>query len=169
MTKNFANRFGLVALALSLFASTAFAGNAPGSTPVVVTNTTGQPVPVTVQNTQLYQATQTVDCTNAINIAFNFNVPTGKTLIVHNLNVFAGSHAQDTFGFYIYADLASANFLGFAMQPVGGSFGSYTSAWSLNQQVQISAIQYVQGFVSRNSMSWGSGCSANVTISGELR
>ena len=41
----FANRFGLIAL-MSLFASTAaYAGN-PAATPVIVTNTTAQPVPV---------------------------------------------------------------------------------------------------------------------------
>src|SRR6266571_324084 len=45
--KSFANRFGLVALmSLSLFASTAFAGNAPAPTQVVVTNTPAQPVPM---------------------------------------------------------------------------------------------------------------------------
>jgi opacity protein-like surface antigen len=44
MTKRiFANRFGLVALMLSLFASTAAFAT---SQPVIVTNTTGQPVPV---------------------------------------------------------------------------------------------------------------------------
>lgn len=44
----FANRFGLIALmSLSLFASTsAFAGNAPAPTQVVVTNTPAQPVPM---------------------------------------------------------------------------------------------------------------------------
>src|SRR6266566_2665046 len=42
-----ANRFGLIALmSLSLFASTAFAGNAPAPTQVVVTNTPAQPVPM---------------------------------------------------------------------------------------------------------------------------
>jgi len=48
MKKNiFANRFGLIALmSLSLFASTAFAGNAPAPTQVVVTNTAAQPVPM---------------------------------------------------------------------------------------------------------------------------
>ena len=48
MKKNiFANRFGLIALmSLSLFASTAFAGNTPAPTQVVVANTTAQPVPV---------------------------------------------------------------------------------------------------------------------------
>src|SRR5262249_22146317 len=39
-------RFGLIALALSLFASTAFAGNNPGATQVVVTNPPAQPVPM---------------------------------------------------------------------------------------------------------------------------
>ena len=44
------NRFGLIALlSLSLFTSTAFAGNNPGATPVVVTNTAATPVPVTFQ------------------------------------------------------------------------------------------------------------------------
>ena len=42
-----ANRFGLIALiCVSLFASTAFAGNAPAPTQVVVTNTPAQPVPM---------------------------------------------------------------------------------------------------------------------------
>ena len=42
-----ANRFGLIALmSLSLFASTAFAGNAPAATPVIITNTPAQPVPM---------------------------------------------------------------------------------------------------------------------------
>ena len=46
--KSFANRFGLIALmALSLFASTsAFAGNAPAPTQVLVANTPAQPVPM---------------------------------------------------------------------------------------------------------------------------
>ncbi len=43
----FANRFGLVALlSVSLFASTALAGNTPAPTQVVVTNTPAQPVPI---------------------------------------------------------------------------------------------------------------------------
>ena len=43
----FANRFGLMAvLSVSLFAATAFAGNTPSPTPVVVTNTPAQPVPM---------------------------------------------------------------------------------------------------------------------------
>ena len=46
MTNRIANHFGLVALALSLFASTAFAGNAPAPTQVVVSNTPAQPVPM---------------------------------------------------------------------------------------------------------------------------
>jgi hypothetical protein len=42
-----ANRFGLVALmSLSLFASTAYAGNTPAPSPVVVTNTPAQPIPM---------------------------------------------------------------------------------------------------------------------------
>jgi hypothetical protein len=47
MKKVTANRFGLIALmSVSLFVSTAFAGNAPAPTQVVVTNTPAQPVPV---------------------------------------------------------------------------------------------------------------------------
>jgi len=42
--RNIANRFGLIALmSLSLFASTAFAGNTPAPTQVVVANITAQP------------------------------------------------------------------------------------------------------------------------------
>jgi hypothetical protein len=45
--KTFATRFGLIALmSVSLFASTAFAGNAPAASPVIVTNTPAQPVPM---------------------------------------------------------------------------------------------------------------------------
>jgi hypothetical protein len=46
--KSFATYFGLVVLALSLFASTAFAINNPGAgtTQVVVTNSPAQPVPM---------------------------------------------------------------------------------------------------------------------------
>jgi len=46
--KSFANRFGLIALMLlSLFVSTAvFAGNAPAASPVVITNTPAQPIPM---------------------------------------------------------------------------------------------------------------------------
>jgi hypothetical protein len=43
----FANRFGLIALmSLSLFTATAFAGNTPAATQVVVTNTPAQPLPM---------------------------------------------------------------------------------------------------------------------------
>ena len=46
--KSFATYFGLVILAMSLFASTAFAVNTagPGTTQVVVTNSPAQPVPM---------------------------------------------------------------------------------------------------------------------------
>ncbi len=46
--KSFANRFGLIALmSLGLFASTAaFAGNIPAASPVIVTNTPAQPIPM---------------------------------------------------------------------------------------------------------------------------
>jgi hypothetical protein len=46
--KSFATYFGLVVLAMSLFAATAFAANnpGPGTTQVVVTNSPAQPVPI---------------------------------------------------------------------------------------------------------------------------
>jgi len=46
--KSLANRFGLIALmSLGLFASTAaFAGNIPAASPVIVTNTPAQPIPM---------------------------------------------------------------------------------------------------------------------------
>jgi hypothetical protein len=165
----FANRFGLIALmSLSLFVSTAFAGNAPSATPVVVANTAANPVPVAVQKTQLYQATQNVSCTNNDHVDFTFNVPSGKTLVVHNLNVFGGSYnATDTFGTLIYADNGATSFLGFPMQPVGGYF-SWFDTWALNQQIQMSATQTVQGRVGRTSNNYAPACSFSVTISGEL-
>src|SRR6266545_4194608 len=92
--KMFANRFGLAILFvfLSLFPSTSAwaqksmttAVSAQGPQQVVITNTTAQPVPmvglVTVQHPQYYQATQTVSCAGCINLAFNFDVPSGKKL-----------------------------------------------------------------------------------------
>ena len=171
MTKRIiANRFGLVALILSLFASTAaFAGGTQSPTPVVVTNTGANPVPVTVPQTQFYQATQTLNCTGAPGTAFTFDVPSGKTLIVRSVNVLAGSHALgDTFGAYVDPDDGSTSFLAFAMQPVGGSYGSFSSTWASNQPVQMLATQYVHAIVSRNTTAWNTACSATVTISGEL-
>jgi len=46
-------------LAMSLFASTAFAGNNPAPTQVVVSNTSAQRVPVKTQAKQYYQPMQT--------------------------------------------------------------------------------------------------------------
>ena len=168
MTKRvFANRFGLTALTLSLFTSTAFAGNAP--TPVVITNTAATPVPVTVQKTQYYQASQSLNCTNNDHVDFVFNVPSGKTLLVHNFNAFGGSfNSTDTFGADLYPDNGSTSFLGFSMQPVGGYWGLGPSVWSLNQQIQMSATQTVQGRIARGSNNYAPGCSFSVTISGEL-
>jgi hypothetical protein len=161
-------RFGLIALlSLSLFTSTAFAGNAPGATPVVVTNTAASPVPV-VQKTQFYQATQTVLCSTLLT-DFTFDVPSGKTLVVRYLNVFAGSYnPTDTFGVVMYPDGAVNSPLGFAFQPVGGKYSSFEDAWALNQQIQLSATQVVQVKVARESTNYVNGCSATVTISGEL-
>ena len=167
MTKRiFANRFGLIVLMLlSLFASTAFA--AGGTSQVVVTNTAANPVPVAVQKTQLYQATQQVSCTNNDHADFTFSVPSGKTLLLHNFNVFGGSYnATDTFGAYMYADNYTS-FLGFSMQPVGGYF-SWADTWALNQQIQMSATQTVQGRLGRTSNNYAPACEFFVTISGEL-
>jgi len=165
----FANRFGLIALmSVSLFASTAFAGNAPAATQVVVTNTAANPVPVTTQKTQFYQATQNLNCINADHVDFTFSVPSGKTLLVRNLNVFGGSYnATDTFGVYIYPDNGATSYLGFSMQPVGGYFG-WQDTWALNQQIQMSATQTVQGRIGRWSNNNAPACSFSVTISGEL-
>jgi len=163
------SRFGLIALmSLSLFTATAFAGNAPSATPVVVTNTAANAVPVAVQKTQFYQATQNVNCINSEHADFTFSVPSGKTLVVHNLNVFGGSwNSTDTFGVYIYADNGSTSVLGFSMQPVGGYFG-WTNGWALNQQIQMSATQTVQGRIGRGSNNYAPACPFSVTISGEL-
>jgi len=172
MTKRiFATRFGLVALlSVSLFASTAaFAGNAPSAASVVVTNTAANPVPVAVQKTQYYQATQSVSCTNNDHVDFTFSVPSGKTLLVHNFNVFGGSfNPTDTFGADIYPDNGSTSFLGFSMQPVLGYWGFGSSVWSLNQQIQMSATQTVQGRIARGSNNYAPACNFFVTISGEL-
>jgi hypothetical protein len=162
----FANRFGLVALmSLSLFASTAFAGN--GTSQVVVTNTAANPVPVAVQKAELYQVTQQVSCTNNDHAEFAFSVPSGKTLLIHNFNVFGGSYnATDTFGVDMNSDNFTS-FLGFSMQPVGGYF-SWNSTWATNQQIQMSATQTVGGRIGRTSNNYAPACEFYVTISGEL-
>jgi hypothetical protein len=169
--KIFANRFGLtIALVvLSLIASTtAFAAAGQGPQQVVVTNTSANPVPVTMQKTQFYQATQKVICNDVDHVDFTFSVPSGKTLLVHNLNVFGGSYnATDTFGVYIYPDDGSTSLLGFSMQPVGGYF-SWFDTWAVNQQVQMSATQTVQGRIGRGSNNYVPACNFSVTISGEL-
>jgi len=163
------NRFGLIALlSLSLFTSTAFAGNSPGSTPVVVTNTAATPVPV-VQRPQLYQASQTLNCTSAQHVDFTFNVPSGKTLIVRNVNVWAGSHgSSETFGVLILSDDGTTSYLALGFQPVGGAISSFATMWALNQQVQMSATQVVQGQVARDATNYAYACSTTITISGEL-
>jgi hypothetical protein len=164
------NRFGLIVLlSLGLFTSAAFAGNNPGSTPVVVTNTAATPVPVTVQKTELYQASQTVNCTNRPQAPFAFSVPGGKTLVVRHVNVFAGSlNATDTFGVAMFPDDASTSYLALPFQQMGGQIGGYLVTWAANQQVQISATQVFQGIVSRQSTNNAPSCSVVVTISGEL-
>ena len=171
MTNKIFTCFGLTVVALSLFASTAFAANnpGPGTTPVVVTNTPAQPVPVVVQKTTLFQATQTFNCAS-FNTLYTFNVPAGKTLTVRNVNVLAGSYTPgDTFGFTMYGDDGSSSFLAFGMQPVGGRFNSWANTWFLNQQVQFTAQQVVSGAISRDSQNFAPSCSGNITISGELQ
>jgi hypothetical protein len=165
--KILANRFGLIALILSLFASTAaFAG--AGTQQVVVTNTTANPVPVAVQKAQLYQATQDVSCSNNDHAEFTFSVPSGKTLIIHNFNVFGGSYnGTDTFGVDMYSDNYTS-FLGFSMQAVGGYF-SWATTWATNQQIQMSATQTVGGRIGRTSNNYAPACEFFVTISGELQ
>lgn len=165
--KSFANRFGLIALMmLSLFASTAFAGNTPAPTQVVVTNTPAQALPVTLQGPQYYQATQSVDCSGTNHANFLFNVPSGKTLLVRNVNVFMGSFdPSDRFGVYMYPDNTSSSLLFFAMQPAF-SYGFGNSS-ATNQQVQMLATQTIQGAVSR--VTSVTSCTAFVTISGELQ
>ena len=144
--KTFATYFGLVVLAMSLFASTAFAANP-----------------------HLYQATQSINCTNSAFTPFTFNVPSGKTLVVTSVNVFVGSYTVgDTFGVTMYADDGSTSFLGFGLQSVGGRFNSWDSTWTLNQQIQLSAVHVVKGSVSRDSQDYVPACYGTVTISGEL-
>src|SRR4051794_15307708 len=102
---NLANRFGLAIsfFFLSVFPSTAAwaqktsgTATAQGPQQVIVANTAAQPVPVTVQKTQYYQASQVLSCSGPFTNV-TFNVPSGKTLIVRNVNVFAGSYgAGDT-------------------------------------------------------------------------
>jgi hypothetical protein len=168
--KSFANRFGLIVLMmLSLFAATAFAGNAPGATPVVVTNAAANPVPVAVQKTQFFQATQTLYCTGATQVTYTFDVPSGKVLIVRSVNVEAGSHGTgETFGVEMKADDGSTSHLAFGMQPLGGGVGFWASNWALNQPIQMVATQAADVFVYRNASDYAYGCSATVTISGEL-
>ena len=166
----FANRFGLIALmSVSLFASTAFAGNAPGATPVVVTNTAANPVSVVVQKTQFYQATQTLYCTGVTQVSYTFDVPSGKILVVRSVNVEAGSHGTgETFGVEMKADDGSTSHLAFGMQPFGGGVGFWASNWALNQPIQMVATQAADILVYRNAPDYAYGCSATVTISGEL-
>jgi hypothetical protein len=164
-----ANRFGLIALlSLGLFTSTAFAGNSQGegTTSVVVTNTAAAPVPVTFQKPELYQTFQTVNCSQDWTL-FTINVPTGKTLVVRYVNVFAGSdNASDTFGLTLDNGVSAR--LTFGFQPAPGSFKAFSSQWSLNQQVQLSAAQAINGKLSRTSTDYGLSCEAFVTIAGEL-
>jgi hypothetical protein len=68
MTKNFANRFGLVALALSLVASTASAANTPAPSQVIVTNTPAQPVPIVGLVTDADNPARQPFQTNIVNI-----------------------------------------------------------------------------------------------------
>jgi hypothetical protein len=157
-----ANRFGLILMLLSLFASTAALAV---TQPVLVTNSSAQPVPVIAQAPQYYQAMQSVNCSNMTNVSFAFNTG-GKKLLVRSVNVYGYSTtATDTFGMEIYPDDASTSYLFLPMQATGGySAGFYP--WVTNQQVQAVANQAVSGTIRRSSSSGF--CAAIITISGEL-
>lgn len=188
-----ANRLGLTALALALFTSTAFAGAASGTATaqgpqqVVVTNTGANPVPtavqgtvnvqgtvslnpaqampVTVQAPQYYQTTLSVDCSAKSHATFTFNVPSGKTFLIRDINVFMGSFdPADTFGIFLYTDSSSGIFAG-PLQPIGAQFG-YGINWGVSQPVQLSATKTVSGTVSRPTAV--TACGAYITLSGEL-
>ena len=180
--KILANRFGLAIsfVFLSLFPSTAAwaqktaisTASAQGPQQVIVANSTAQPVPmvglVTVQHPQYYQGTQTLTCTNGCDhVDFVFNVPSGKTLLIRNINVSAGTNdLTDTFGVEMWSDNGSTSILHFALQPVGGWWGTPAN-WATNQQVQTLATQAVHVKVRR----WTSGpLSSEIvgTVSGEL-
>jgi|KBSMisStaDraftv2_1062788.scaffolds.fasta_scaffold62382_1 hypothetical protein len=195
MTKRIpANRFGLAVLTLALFASTAFAGAANGAVAaqgpqqVVVSNTGANPVPtavqgtvsvqgivslnpnaqampVTVQTPQYYQTMQTVDCSAKSHATFTFNVPSGKTFLIRDINVFMGSFdPSDTFGIFLYTDSSSGIFAG-PLQPIGAQLG-YGVNWGVSQPVQLSATKTVTGTVSRPTAV--TACVAYITLSGEL-
>lgn len=189
-----ANRLGLAALALGLFTSSAFAGAANGAVAaqgpqqVVVTNTGASPVPTAVQGTvnvqgtvslnpnaqampvivqapQYYQLTQSVDCSAKSHATFTFNVPSGKTFLIRDINVFMGSFdPADTFGIFLYTDSSTGIFAG-PLQPIGAQFG-YGVNWGVSQPVQLSATKTVAGTVSRPTAV--TACGAYITLSGEL-
>jgi transposase len=159
-----------LSLVNSAFADAPEKAAAAAQTPqqVVISNTAVNPVPVTQAAPQYFQATQTVSCAGCDHVNYVFNVPSGKTLVVRQVNVFAGSYNfQDNFGVYMYPDNGSTSALFFATQPVGGSFSSFSSSWGTNQQVQMLATQTVQGNV-RRFPGGPSAFSATITISGEL-
>lgn len=100
---------------------------------------------------------------------FTFNVPSGKTLIVRSVNVFAGSYnLTDTFSVVMHPDDGSTSFLAFGMNPIAGGFSSWADTWGVNEQIQMSATQTVQGQVWRVSTNSATSCTTSITISGEL-
>ncbi|HZP17185.1 MAG TPA: hypothetical protein VFB00_04420 [Terriglobales bacterium] len=147
MNKTFATRFGLIALMfVSLFASTAFAA---------------------VQGPQYYQVFQSIDCTGTDHVSFTFNVPGGKTFLIRDVNVFMGSFdPSDTFGIFMYTDANSGIFAA-PLQPVAAPFG-FSVNWGVSQPVQLSASQTVKGTVRRTTSAPVTGCTAYVSLSGEL-
>jgi hypothetical protein len=177
-----ADRFGLAIsfVFLSLFPSTSAwaqktamtAAAAQGPQQVIVSNTTAQPVPmvglVTVQHPVYFQATQNQVCTNGCDhVDFVFNVPSGKTLLIRNVNVSAGTNdLQDTFGVEMWGDTYSSAVFHFGFQPVGGWWGT-PGNWATNQQIQLTATQAVHVKVRR----WaGSQLSSEIicTVAGEV-
>ncbi len=194
---NFANRFGLVAsfFVVSLFPSTSAwaqkTAAASGTQQVVVTNTSAQavpttvqgavtvqgtvniapgaqPVPVTVQSNQYFQATQTLGCAGCVHLDFTFNVPSGKKLLIRSVNIYGGSYnSLDDFGAYLYPDNGAASWLFFGMPTVGGGFSSYAVAGGTNQSVQMLVTDTVHGSVRRGN-GGPTAFGATMTISGEL-
>jgi hypothetical protein len=187
MIKNFASQFrgfAFAALTFTCFATASFAGTgatgaaaAQGPQQVVVTNSTAQPVPMSglvyVQNSaaqpipvqdqgkQYFQATQVGNCSNTGGIIWNFNVPSGKTLVLQHVNVWAISDPGQTFGVQAYADDLSFWYL--PTQPLGG-FSQ--NSWTTDQHVQILANQHLKVTVQKGIA--GGTCGVNLSISGEL-
>ncbi|HZP17184.1 MAG TPA: hypothetical protein VFB00_04415 [Terriglobales bacterium] len=99
MNKTIAHSFGLAALALSLFASTAFAGNTPAPTQVIVTNTPAQPMPVVGLVTDADNPARQFFQTNLVNVNVNgggmfykiASAPAAQKLVIENVSGFCSA------------------------------------------------------------------------------